>query len=83
MFKQILKSTFCAVRHQEYEPAYIFQSIPVVGPIISVPTALFSGTMVIVKIAQAVFQKIKDGIPFFRSIESKPEIFKISYGRCD
>ena len=71
MIKQILESTFDAVRNQEYEPAYIFQSIPVLGPIFSVSTALFSGTMVIVKITQAVFQKIKDGTPFFRSTDDQ------------
>ncbi len=47
------------------------QTVPVIGAIISVPTALFSGIVAIGKIAQAVFQRIKNGTPFFRSLEEK------------
>lgn len=55
-----------AVRAQHYEGAYFFQSIPVVGAIISVPTAVVSCAMAIAKAAQAVFKHFKDGVPFFR-----------------
>ena len=67
MINSILQSTFSAVRNQGYQPAYIAQAMPVLGAIVSAPTALYSGIMAIVKIAQAVFQKIKHGTPFFRS----------------
>ncbi len=71
MITKALKCTFGAVRRQNYEPAYMFQSIPVLGPIISVPITLVSGTMAVVKLAQSIFQKFKDGTPFFRSAENK------------
>jgi hypothetical protein len=71
MFTKVYTCTFEAVRRQDYDVAYFLQSIPVLGPIISVPTALVSGTMAIVKLAQSIFQKCKDGTPFFRSVEDK------------
>ncbi|MBA3237585.1 MAG: hypothetical protein H0T62_04450 [Parachlamydiaceae bacterium] len=71
MITEALTRTFRAVEQQDYEPAYIFQVIPVVGPIISVPTALFSGAMAVVKAVQSLFQKVGYGTPFFRSDEDE------------
>lgn len=67
MIDQGIRCLCNATRNQNFEAAYFFQAMPVLGPIISVPTALVSGTMAIVKFAQAVFQKIKNRTPFFES----------------
>jgi hypothetical protein len=60
----MIESTTRAVNRQDYENVYMLQAIPVLGALVSIPTALFSGAMAIAKLAQALFQKISNGTPF-------------------
>lgn len=67
MLTNILKRTVNAIHDQNFEVAYILQAVPVLGMGISAPVALIAGAMAIAKCVQSLFQKLKDGTPFFRS----------------
>ena len=41
----------------------MLQSLPIIGAVVSIPVAIASGVMAIVKLAQAIFNKIKSGEP--------------------
>lgn len=56
----MISSTIDAVRRQNFQSAYIYQMIPVLGAVISIPTAMVSGLKAVAKIAQEIFQRIKD-----------------------
>ena len=63
---KIMNSTFFDVMNrQDYDVPMFLQKFPVLGPIVSVPTALVSGVMAIVKVALAIFNKIINGSTFF------------------
>jgi hypothetical protein len=51
-------STIPAVRRQKVEYVHLAQAVPLIGPMISVPTALYSGVIVIVMLARAAFQRL-------------------------
>ncbi len=65
----VINGLLDAVQRQGYEGAYIPQALPVIGALVSIPTALVSFAKAIVKIAQAIFQNVKEGKPFFRPNE--------------
>ncbi len=63
----ITKTMFDAVHKQGYEGAYLPQAIPVLGALVSIPTALVSGMRAIIKLAQAILQ----GKPYFKPQDAK------------
>ncbi|MDR3624169.1 MAG: hypothetical protein P4L16_03395 [Chlamydiales bacterium] len=76
MITQILECTYRAIRRQNYESAYLPQAIPILGPIVSIPTALISGTMMIVNVAQLIFQKFQRNPSFQSQNEKKYEVHR-------
>lgn len=72
----IVKDITEAVSRQGYEVAYIFQAIPVLGAVTSIPTALVSGVKALAKLAQAVFQHFSEGKAFFRPEDGKMDAVK-------
>lgn len=72
----LLKSISDAVQRQGFEGAYIPQAIPGLGALASIPTALVSGVKAIVKFAQAIFQRIAEGKPFFKPTDKSMDAVK-------
>lgn len=63
---KLIDSMICKASKQGYGAAYYFQSVPLIGAIVSIPTAVVSGIAAITKFAQAIFKKIIEQAPFFQ-----------------